>query len=162
MAGQTSIGSPAVALAGLRANAGYGRVETFALKTADIDAGLYVTDAGSGQAERPDATGEVTAIASQGGIVLLKTARDPQEGAQYQVYETIPVLVEGEVYVTSETAVTKGNPVCVRFASGSQGTTLGALMDGVVSNESVALPRAYWAETTSGAGIAMMRLEAIS
>lgn len=159
---QTSVGTPAVGLAGMIASTHTGTdVQNFALKTAAIDAGLYVTDAGSGQCERPDAAAEITGIGAYGGFTVLRTGRDPSN-AQYQVTESVPVLRLGEMYVTCENAATKGNQVYIRYASGAGGTTLGAVRDGSVASETAALPRWYFAETTSGAGLVLIRGEAIS
>ena len=162
MAGQTTVGAPAVALAGMVASTRPSIVRKFPLKTADIDAGLYVTIASDGAVERPDAAGEVTGVAAFGGFTILETARDPQEGAQWQIYDLVPVLVQGEMYVSAEDSCTAGNQVYIRYASGSGGTTLGAVRDGAVSSETAALPRAYFAESRSGAGLVKIRVEAVS
>jgi hypothetical protein len=90
------------------------------------------------------------------GVSLYTPAREPGE---YPTASEISLADEGDVWVTSETAVTAGDPVYVRFTAGD-GESLGAFRATPDSTDCARLKGARWASTRSDAGLAILRLRA--
>lgn len=88
------------------------------------------------------------------GIAVYDATREPEA---YAAYEDMPVLRRGYIYVTSETAATKGDPVYVRFVvAGAE--VYGAFRATPDSTDCGLLLAARYAETITGAGLAKLEL----
>lgn len=87
------------------------------------------------------------------GVVLRDTSRS---AVAYAQHENVPVVRDGEVYVTSETAVKDGDAVYVRVRAPS-GETIGALRATPVSGETVRIKNARFRSTNS-AGLSRLEL----
>lgn len=82
------------------------------------------------------------------GIAQHDTTR---ETGPYEVYEEVPIVRKGRVLVTAETAVTRGDPVYVRFVvSGDE--AYGGLSNAPDSTDCGLLEGARWGSTTTTTG----------
>lgn len=68
---------------------------------------------------------------------------------KYARYETIPVLVKGPIWVPASELVAAGDPVYVTLVSGVWSKT---------ATGNVLIPNARWDTSTSGAGLAILRI----
>ncbi len=88
------------------------------------------------------------------GIAVYDATREPEA---YGQYDDMPVLDQGFVWVTSEAAATKGDPVYVRFVV-TGGEAYGAIRPTPDANDCGLLRAARYAETITGAGLAKIEL----
>ena len=90
--------------------------------------------------------------AAAAGVVALENTR---AAAAYALGEVAPIVRQGRVRVTSETAVTEGGDAYVRLvASGDE--VYGAFRATPDSTDCARLVRAKWAQTTAAAGAALL------
>lgn len=82
------------------------------------------------------------------GIALVNVAMTPDAPDQYKPTDVVAVLTRGCVWVTGSVAVTAGDAAYF--------TSAGALTN--VSTSNTAIPNAKFDSTTSGAGLAKLRL----
>lgn len=98
---------------------------------------------------------EQTVISANGGsgafrgIAVRDVTLPPTAGDQFAATTTLGVLTLGVVWVTATAAVSAGGPAYVTFA--------GALTD--ASSGNTAIPNGIWDSTTTGAGLAKLRLK---
>ena len=135
-AGQLADNGPSRTEAGFASAAlAFGRIVAWATGTSDRTLKL------------PAAATDVTAQVA--GVVRQQVAKEA-DATGYAEKEDVPVLKQGVIYVTSETATTKGGSVHVRYAgTGNKGEVRNA----AVASETDVLPGARFEETISAAGV---------
>jgi len=99
-----------------------------------------------------------TTIAT-GGIYGYPGSTSSSVTADYVDAETVPVLNEGGIWVYSEEAISDGDPVYVRAASGSGGSTLGAFRNDADSASCVLVVGAKFKRDSTGAGAAWAKFQ---
>ena len=82
------------------------------------------------------------------GIAVRDTTLPPSAGDQYPASATIGVMTKGVIWVSAAVAVSAGQPVYV--------TPAGTLT--TVSTSNTAIANAIWESTTTGSGLAKLRL----
>lgn len=123
--------------------------------SASIAGGLFVCrDTTDDTVKLPSATGMVTGTGV--GFMVHDVAKQPQAG-DAGVLENVSgqmcgIMQFGTMFVISEVAVNYGDPVFVRFATGT-GTQLGACLKTADSASAVALPGARFIQTIAAGGL---------
>lgn len=104
----------------------------------------------------PRSSADVTSSRGEGPVVndFAKTSH----GGTFKSNTMLPVLHEGEIYVTVEETVAKGDDVFVRFASGSGGSQLGAFRKSADTSTAVALPRASYESAATAGNLARLKV----
>jgi hypothetical protein len=157
MAQTTVTANPAVAQAGTFATAVDGAFQVISklAAVACVPGKLVVVTVNAEHTcEPPDATGEVTGGRAL-GIALIDHRKTTM--TSYAIGETVQIATEGEVWVAAEDAVTAGAPCFVRFADAGS-TGLGSFRSDADTADAVALPNAIFTSSTTGAGLAKVRL----
>src|SRR5690606_16869272 len=85
------------------------------------------------------------------GITVRERSVRPETPNKFAQYESARIMRKGVIWVETGGAVNAGDDVTVTVATGALGTT--AVGAGVV-----AIPNARWESSTSGAGLAKLRL----
>lgn len=85
------------------------------------------------------------------GITVRDRSVRPETPNKFAQYESVRILRQGVIWVEVAGAVNAGNDVTVTLATGVLGTA--AVTTGIV-----AIPNARWESSTSGAGLAKVRL----
>lgn len=85
------------------------------------------------------------------GIVARERSTNPETPDKFAQYESARIVRQGVVVVQASKAITAGTDVTVALASGD-------LNSDAVGAGQVALPKARWESSTSGAGLAKIRL----
>lgn len=80
-------------------------------------------------------------------------------GEEYADGQVADVMIDGEIWVVVEEAVSPGDPVFCRHTANGGNTTLGAFRTDADTSNAAAFDGARFASTTSGAGIAKLRLK---
>lgn len=93
-------------------------------------------------------------VAGNKGGIALRKAYGQSDGV-YAANEPVDILIEGEVWVAFENAITAQQDVFVRYASGAGGTQLGALR----TNADTATAAQVTGLRTNSAGTALVKLE---
>lgn len=83
------------------------------------------------------------------GISVRDQAVDPSSPDEYRVLDTAAIMTKGTIWVETYEAVNAGDPVYFVTATGALGKT---------SASSTQIPGARWDTSTSGAGLAIVRL----
>lgn len=81
------------------------------------------------------------------------------ESASYSGQCMVNCLVDGRIWVTTEEAVTAGDPVYVRYAAGVGGTQLGAIRKSDPGSEAALLANAKFMTDGSAAGLAVVQVD---
>lgn len=129
-----------------------------AVAAAAIPFGRFVTrGAVGGTAELPNSSADVTS-----GLlgVAIRTQHDVANASdvlQYEDEKDVSILDFGVVYMRTEDAVSDGDDVFVRFASGGGGTALGSVRSDADSITAIAAPGCKFLED-AGAG-ALVRVQ---
>lgn len=89
------------------------------------------------------------------GVVLEDRARE-DNSATFRANTMLPVLIEGRVYVEVEQAVSKGDPVYVRYAAGGDG--VGSFGNTSGTSERALLARAVYRTSAASGEIAVVEL----
>jgi len=148
-----------VAFAGMlsQANAFFEKIvsKTVGTTAASIAGGLFCCrDTTDDTIKPPTATGMVTATGV--GFVVHDVAKQPQatDGGTLENVsgQQVGVMQFGTMWVNSEVAVNYGDPVFVRFASGT-GTVLGAVLKTADTGTAVALPGCRFIGTIAAPGL---------
>lgn len=84
------------------------------------------------------------------GVAVRTQSRDANNADKFTQYEDVRILDKGTIWVTASVAVTQGDSVYFVTATG-------AWTNSATSSTSVA--NAVWDTTTSGAGLAILRLK---
>lgn len=146
---------PTRAIEGMLADTGMNRDVLSRLANGDIPFGRFVVRNAAdneSQVRLPTLTGEVTG--NTGGFAIADVSiESPQiggDGGAYAAEDSVPVLKRGRIFLVPEDAVTKGDPVFVRFAAGTF-PNLGAVRSDADTATAVQLPGAFFDED-AGAG----------
>jgi hypothetical protein len=123
------------------------------LAAGTVRPGGYVVLDTNGKCAHPSAA---PTAATRGGIALRNMYRD--NDAVYAAGDMVDVLVEGEVWVDAEAAVTMNANAFVRIASGAGGTNLGALRTDADTATASAVPGLYFRTTLAAAGVAKLEV----
>lgn len=107
-------------------------------------------------AKLPTATGMVTA--TQIGVSVYNAAREPGD---YAIYESVPIMDIGEIWVSCETSSVYGDPVFARFTTAGGGADLGQVRNDADTARAVALPGAHFIDTGTGAGLRRISLNKV-
>jgi hypothetical protein len=166
-----SINIPAVSYPGQRADNGEVKdvLSAAAFLAAMVYGTLAVTDetntAGFDElaCRAPSASGDITVVGKQLGVVLADQARAQNPAVAnpvYPQYAAVSCLRLGRVWVNAETAMADGANPFVRFAAGAGGSILGNY--GNTADTASAVQMAAGQQvvrgTTSGAGFAVIEL----
>jgi hypothetical protein len=113
-------------------------------------------------ARAPSASGDITVVGAQLGVVLADQARAQNPAFSvptYPQFASVPCMRLGRVWVLAETAMADGANPFVRFAAGT-GTQLGAFRNSADTATAVqmAAGQAVVRGTTSAAGYAVIEL----
>lgn len=144
-----------VAIGSSGSHAGSMFQELARLADADVDHGLFVcVGSDDNHAAVPTSAAEVLTCL---GLVRNNVALADQGagGEKYAAEDSLPIVYEGLMFVTSEDAVVQGEQVFVRFATGT-GTVLGSVRSDDDTATAAALPGARFA--TSGTGLVKVRI----
>jgi len=114
-------------------------------------------------ARAPSASGDITVVGAQLGIVVADQARAQNPAFTlpvYPQYSSVPCMRRGRIWVNAETAMTDGSSPYVRFASGAGGTTLGNFRNSADTATAVqaATGQLLVRGTTTGAGYAVIEV----
>jgi len=85
------------------------------------------------------------------GITVMDRSVRPETPNKFSQYESARIMRKGVIWVTASTAVSAGTDVTVTLATG-------ALNSIAVGVGQVAIPNARWESSTSGAGLAKLRI----
>jgi hypothetical protein len=119
------------------------------LETADAKAGLFVAVSGDGKVALPTTEAEVTA-GNGGFLIYMPDRRANADGFEWQVDDYVQYLRNGYIVAITEEAVSAGDPVYVRFDTGT-GSQKGACRNDADTATCGLLPRAYFVrDATSG------------
>jgi hypothetical protein len=147
--------------AGMRADAGPKDVASFVSEeaSAEIPFGVVVAfGASEGLCELPDASTDVLC-----GVVLAEqTFEVGNELGTTGVKPKLPVSVlrKGRVLVRCEDAVTPGQRLFVRYASGAGGTQLGSCRRSAVASETIdATTQGVFLTSASAGGLAVLEVD---
>src|SRR5690606_30911647 len=125
--------------------------KTLISRTVETAAGIGL---GLPAAQGTDDNG-VIATASATAAILGITVRErsvrPETPNKFAQYESARIMTKGVIWVEVAGAVSAGEDVTVTLATGALGST--AVGAGIV-----AIPNARWESSTSGAGLAKLRL----
>lgn len=83
------------------------------------------------------------------GITVID--RSVNESDKYSEYESASIMTKGHVWVTASVAVNDGDPVYVIPATGAFAKTS--------ASSAVLIPNAVWDTSTTGAGLALVRMQ---
>jgi hypothetical protein len=100
-------------------------------------------------------------VAAAVGALRYDPSLAPKTSAQttdFAANDMADVLMEGCIWLYSETAHTRGTQPYCRYATGTGGTELGVLRNAAVASETALLPNAVVEKTTSGAGPVLVRI----
>jgi len=139
----------AVAFPGMRANLVPETVITRTVKNAEMGFGVVAVQA---DGDFNVTTIEDAATADPGGYVGISVrdqSADPGEPNGYLENANAAIMTKGTIWVNAYEAVDAGDPVYFVTATGLLGKTTGS---------STQIPNARWETSTSGAGLAMIRL----
>lgn len=129
-----------------------------AINAADLPAGVFVTrDAADGACKVPTTSGEVTA--SGMGFTVLNLAHEPSsDGSTVDIPATkgCGVIRRGRIWVLTETAMTYGQSVFVRFTANGGNTQLGKVRNDADTANAVAAPGWQCLTTLAAAGLAVI------
>lgn len=109
------------------------------------DFGVAVSRATGDNEAKPFTTGDTAIL----GITLI--SRSVTTADKYSQYEAAQIMTKGDVWVTASVAVTQGDPVYVVPATGAFAKTN--------ASSAVQIANAVWDSTTTGAGLARVRLQ---
>lgn len=112
-------------------------------------------------AKVPAASTDITNAGKILGVVVADQARaqDPAFSvATYAQNSVVPVLRKRRIWVLSETAVTDGAPVFVRYATGSGGSQKGAVRADADTASAAQHPTAVFRGTYASAGYVVVEL----
>ena len=143
----------AAAVAGMIANMREADVDSFTCETsAGIGFGLAV---GNGSAEGGVVLGASAATGFRGVSVkdMTLVKQESQTVDKYQQYDTMGVLIEGDIWVTVDGAVSRGNNVTFDSTTGKFGTIAADSTHFLVTN-------AQWMTGAADGGLAILRLAA--
>lgn len=142
---------PTRALEGQLADISLHRDVVSRLAESAIPFGRYVTRHTAGTDEQvrlPVLTGEVTG--NDGGFAIadvsIEAATVGGFDGQWEANDSVPVLKRGRIFLLPEDAVTKGDPVFVRFTAGGPGQTIGRVRSDIDGGNAVQLPGAFFDE----------------
>ncbi len=125
---------------------------------ADLPAGVFVTrDAADSACKVPTTSAEVTATGI--GFTVLNLAHEPPtDGSTVDIPATkgAGVISRGKIWVLTETAMTYGNAVFVRFTIEGGDTQLGKVRNDADTDKAVAAPGWTCRTTLSAAGLAII------
>lgn len=128
------------------------------INAADLPAGVFVTrDAADDAVKVPTTTGEVTA--SGVGFTVLNLAHEPPtDGSTVDcpAGKGVSVIRRGRIWVLTETDMTYGQAVFVRFTANGGNTQLGKVRKDADTSNAVAAPGWQCLTTLSGAGLAVI------
>lgn len=128
------------------------------INAAAIPAGIFVTrDANDDACKVPTTTGEVTA--SGMGFTVLNLAHEPvSDGSTVDnaAGKGCSVIRKGRIWVLTETAMTYGQNVFVRFTANGGNTQLGKVRNDVDTANAVAAPGWVCKTTLAAAGFAII------
>jgi hypothetical protein len=85
------------------------------------------------------------------GVTIVERTTLPESPDVFAQYQSARLITKGAIYVMTDSAVVAGTDVTVTLATGGLGSA--AVAAGVV-----AIPNAKWETSTSGAGLAVLRL----
>lgn len=142
--------APAEGVVGAVATGGIKPVIVSRIANGVVRPGQYVIFAGTGDCQHPSAA----PVAGNKGGIALRKAYGQSDGV-YADNEPVDILIEGEVWVASENAITAYQDVFVRYASGAGGTQLGALR----TNNDTSTAAQVTGLRTLTAGTALVKLE---
>lgn len=165
MAAQTSYATNiGVAFAGMLGDLNPHSTETIvsAESSAEIPFGVFVAKGGS-----TDSGGIMPAAstAKLRGVLLAGDTRSKGVNGDIGTLGLKPkclgtLLMDGRVWVVSETAVNFGDPVFVRYAAGAGGTQLGAVRNATVASEMIDLTsKARFVGTIAAPGLVQIELD---
>lgn len=128
------------------------------INAAALPAGVFVTrDAADDAVKVPTTTGEVTA--SGVGFTMLNIAREPvADGSttDHAAGKGVSVVRQGKIWVLTETAMTYGQSVFVRFTANGGNTQLGKVRNDADTANAVAAPGWTCRTTLGAAGLAII------
>jgi hypothetical protein len=128
------------------------------INAAAIPAGIFVTrNAADDACKVPTTTGEVTA--SGMGFTVLNLAREPvadDSTIDNPAGKGVSVLRRGRIWVLTETAMTYGQSVFVRFTANGGNTQLGKVRNDADTANAVAAPGWVCKTTLGAAGLAII------
>lgn len=84
------------------------------------------------------------------GVATRSQSRDANNGDKFAQYEDVRILDKGTIWVQASVAVAQGDPVYFVTATGVWTNS---------ATSSTAVANAVWDSTTSGAGLAILRLK---
>lgn len=111
----------------------------------------------------PALAADITTLGNVLGVVLADQARaqDPSVSvAQYPIGSAVPTMRKGRAWVVVEEAVNAGDPVFVRFATGT-GTQLGAFRKSADTATAAQLPTAVYRSAAGAAGYAILEMDLV-
>lgn len=125
------------------------------IDAAGVGFGKVVQEAVADGSKDEQCTGDLNTAAMDAykylGITVRERSVRPESLDKFAQYETIRIMRRGVIWVDVAAAVRSGEDVTVTLATGVLGTA--AVGAGVV-----AIPNARWESSTSGAGLAKLRL----
>jgi hypothetical protein len=128
------------------------------INAADLPAGVFVTrDASDEACKVPTTSGEVTA--SGIGFTVLNLAHEPpSDGSTVDIPATkgCGVIRRGRIWVLTETAMTYGQAVFVRFTANGGNTQLGKVRNDADTANAVAAPGWQCLTTLAAGGLAII------
>lgn len=131
----------------------------------DIPFGRFVvfkTASGADSCDLPSVTTDITA-GRQLGIAVYDPAKEPNSANGYKAGQMVQIVRRGYIWMLTETDVTEGNSVFVRFAQVSNTGTnpaIGKVRKDADTADAVALPNgsAVFRTTLAAAGLAIVEL----
>ena len=115
--------------------------------TADIGFGVVV-EQGTGN----DGIVKVSSGGSYVGITLRKVTTLAEDGDVYKPKTQVPVLIKGDVWMTTGTAVTANAAATYHNTTGAVGAT-------AAGSSHKAIPNGTWLTAASSGGLAILRLK---
>lgn len=117
-------------------------------------------------ARSPSASGDITVVGAQLGVVLADQARAQNPAftiPTYPQFAAVPCMRAGRVWVLAETAMADGANPFIRFAAGAGGTVLGSFRNSADTATAVqmAAGQAVVRGTTTAAGYAVIELDIV-
>lgn len=125
------------------------------IDAAGVGFGKVVQEAAADGSKDEQCTGDLNTAAMDAfkflGVTVRERSVRPESPDKFAQYETIRIMRRGVIWVDVGAAVKAGEDVTVTLATGVLGTA--AVGAGIV-----AIPSARWESSTTGAGLAKLRL----
>jgi len=112
----------------------------------------------------PAASSDITTVGKALGVVIADQARaqDPSFAvATYPINSAVPLGRKGRFWVLSESDVTDGAPVFIRFATGAGGSQKGAFRKDADTATAAQLPGAVYRGTYAVAGFVVVEMDLV-